>query len=76
MPIAGDPTYDLLFALVSNIDLLPFLSKDYLAAYTKEPKPKINALLKVVLFCRICRCIKYHKEDLENYLDFWYNLFN
>ena len=29
-PIAGDPTYDLLFALVSNIDLIPFLSIDYL----------------------------------------------
>ena len=75
-PIAGDPTYDLLFALVSNIDLIPFLSIDYLTSYTKEPKEKVIALLKVVLFLRICRCIKYNKEDLETYLDFWYNLFN
>lgn len=76
MPIAGDPTYDLLFALVSNIDLIPFLSINYLTEYTKEQKPKIIALLKVVLFLRICRCAKYNKEDLETYLDFWYNLFN
>ena len=75
-PIAGDPTYDLLFALVSNIDLIPFLSIDYLTSYTKEQKEKVIALLKVVLFLRICRCIKYNKEDLETYLDFWYNLFN
>lgn len=76
MPVAGDPTYDLLFALVSNIDLIPFLSIDYLISYTKEQKQKIIALLKVVLFLRICRCAKYNKEDLETYLDFWYNLFN
>ena len=74
-PIIGDPTYDLLFALVSNVDLIPFLSLDYLTRYTKEKKEKIIALLKVVLFCRICRCTKYNKEDLEYYLDFWYNLF-
>lgn len=76
MPIAGDPTYDLLSALVSNIDLIPFLSINYLTEYTKEQKPKLIAILKVVLFIRICRCAKYNKEDLETYLDFWYNLFN
>lgn len=76
MPIAGDPSYDVLYALVSNIDIIPFLSIDYLTSFLKEPKEKIESLLKVVLFCRICKCVKYNKEDLESYLDFWDNLFN
>lgn len=74
-PIAGDKSYDLLYALVSNIDLIPFLSINYLMSYLKEPKEKVEALLKIVLFCRIGRCVKYNKEDLDTYLDFWYNLF-
>lgn len=74
-PVVGDSTYDLLYALVSNVDLLPFLSINYLTSYTKQSKAKIEALLKIVLFCRICKCTKYNKEDLDTYLDFWYNLF-
>ena len=49
IPLIGDPTYDLLFALVSNIDLLPYLSIDYLTEYTGESKQKVISLLKVVL---------------------------
>lgn len=74
-PVIGDATYDLLYALVSNVDLLPFLSMNYLTSYIKEPKTKIETLLKVVLFCRIGKCVKYNKEALDTYLDFWYNLF-
>lgn len=76
IPILGDPTYDLLFALVSNIDLINYLSIDFLTDYTGESKTKITALLKVVLYCRICRCGKYNKDWIETYMDLWNNLFN
>lgn len=76
IPMIGDPTYDLLFALVSNIDLIPYLSIDYLTEYTGEVKGKVISLLKVVLFSRICRCAKYNKDWIEPYMDFWNNLFN
>ena len=74
--ILGDSTYDLLFALVSNIDLIPYLSIDFLTEYTGEPKSKVSALLKVVLYCRICRCAKYNKDWIDPYMDFGNNLFN
>lgn len=75
-PIIGDSTYDLIFALVSNIDLLPNLSIDFLTEFTSEPREKIVALFKILLYIRICRCAKYNKEWIETYMDYWYNLFN
>ncbi len=75
IPIAGDSTYDLIYALVSNVDLLPYVSIDYLTGYTGEPKNKVVALFKVILYCRICKCAKYNKEWLDAYLDLWYTLF-
>lgn len=75
IPIAGDSIYDLIYALVSNIDLLPYVSIDYLTSYTGEPKNKVVALLKIILYCRICKCAKYNKEWLDQYLDLWYTLF-
>ena len=76
IPVLGDPTYDLLFALTSNIDLLNYLSIDFLIEYTGETKAKVTALLKVVLYIRICRCAKYNKDWIETYMDLWNNLFN
>ena len=76
VPLIGDPTYDLLFALVSNIDLLPYLSTQFLTNYIGEPQSKVLALFKVVLYCRICKCAKYNKDWIEPYMDFWNNLFN
>lgn len=76
IPVLGDPTYDLLFALVSNIDLIPYLSIDFLTEYTGESRAKITALLKVCLYVRICRCAKYNKDWVEPYLEFGNNLFN
>ena len=74
--LLGDPTYDLLFALVSNIDLIPYLSMDFLISYTGETKAKVKALLKVVLYIRICRCAKYNKDWIDPYMDFENNMFN
>lgn len=76
IPLIGDSTYDLLFALVSNIDLIPYLSINFLTEYTGETRNKLIPLLKVVLYCRICRCAKYNRDWIETYMDFWNNLFN
>lgn len=76
IPLIGDSTYDLLFALVSNIDLIPYLSINFLTEYTGETRNKLIPLLKVVLYCRICRCAKYNRDWIEPYMDFWNNLFN
>ena len=76
IPLVGDKLYDILFALVSNIDLIPYLSMDFLTSYTGEPDEKITAMLKVVLYCRICRCAKYDKELIEPYISFGERFFN
>lgn len=75
IPVAGDKLYDLLYALVSNIDLLPYLSIDFLTSYTGEAKTKVIHLLKVVLYCRICKCAVYNKDWIESYLEFWEKIF-
>ena len=76
IPLVGDKLYDLLYALVSNIDLIPYLSMGFLAGYTGDSEEKITALLKVVLYCRICRCAIYDKEWIEPYLAFGERIFN
>lgn len=74
IPIAGDALYDLIFALISNVAFLPHISLDFLCELSGEPKEKVKALLTVLLFCRLDTCVKYNKEDLEDYLDFWYKV--
>ena len=76
IPVVGDKLYDILFALVSNIDLIPYLSMDFLTSYTGEPKEKITAMLKVVLYCRICKCATYNKDWIEPYISFGERFFN
>ena len=75
IPVVGDVTYDLLYALVSNLDLLSFLSLDFLVSYTGEQRTKVIAMLKVVLYCRICHSITYDKDWIEPYLEFWDKIF-
>ncbi len=76
IPLVGDKLYDILFALVSNIDLIPYLSMDFLMSYTGEPQEKITAMLKIVLYCRICKCAKYDKDWIESYIAFGERFFN
>ena len=74
MPVIGDCLYDLLFAIVSNVGLLTNVSLDKLYNLIDEPKEKIDAMLTIVLYCRISRCLKYHPKDFDIYMDFWNNL--
>ena len=71
MPVIGDYLYDLLFAIVSNVDILSSLSLDDIYCLVDEPTEKVKALLTIVLYCRISRCLKYHPEDVAKYMEVW-----
>lgn len=71
MPIIGDPLYDSLFAMVSNKDFLSSLSLENLVKLTNEPKEKLKAMLTIVTYSRISRCIKHQPDDVETYIKFW-----
>ena len=74
IPTAGDPLYDFLYACLSNLDIVKHLTIDYLVEKTNEPSEKVKAMLIVVLFCRMSICLRHHKEDLDAYVDFWYQI--
>jgi len=76
MPVIGDYLYDLLFAIVSNVNILSSVSLDDIYSLVDEPQDKVKALLIIVLYCRISRCLKYHPQDIDTYLEFWNNLIN
>lgn len=69
--VLGDPLYDILFAICSNVKLLNTYSLDELYPLIKEPKEKILSLLTIVLYARISRALKYHPNDIPAYLDYF-----
>ena len=71
MPVIGDPLYDLLFAIVSNTDLLTSMEIEEIYTLTNEPREKVKALFKIVLYSRISRCLKYHPKDIDTYMKYW-----
>ena len=71
IPIAGDYLYDIIYALLSNVDCLPQATPENISNLTGEPLEKVKALLVSLLFCRLSTCLKHHKEDFETYIDFW-----
>ena len=76
MTVIGDSLYDILFAFASNIQILNTLTLDKIYSLVNEPKEKVVTLLLVVLYSRISRCLKYHPENLEVYLEWWKLLIN
>ena len=74
MPVLGDSLYDTLFAIVSNASVIKNISIDKIYSLLSEPHQKIKAMLIVVIYCRIARCLKYHKQDINIYMDFWNRL--
>ena len=71
MAVIGDPLYDLLFAIVSNVDILKSLTMNDIYALTKEDKNRVYNLFVVVLYARMIRCMHHHKEDIDIYIDFY-----
>lgn len=74
--VLGDPLYDILFAFVSNVDILQEITLERLDYLLNEDKEKIYAMLVIVLYSRISRCLKYHKEDIDIYMNYWRYLEN
>lgn len=74
MPVIGDYLYDLLFAVVSNVEILSAVFLEDIYSLVDEPAEKVKALLTVVLYCRISRCLKYHPDDVDTYMQFWNGL--
>ena len=72
--VLGDPLYDLLFAIVSNVDILSTLTLEDIYSLSNDNNSKIHDLLVVVLYSRISRCLKYHPNDIDIYMNFWYTL--
>ena len=74
MTVIGDPLYDILFAFASNVQILNTLTLDKICKLVNEPKEKVSALLLIILYSRISRCLKYHPEDINSYLKWWNKL--
>lgn len=69
--VYGDYLYDFLFGIVSNVDLIKSITIDEIVKLVKEDKEKVIAMYTVVLYSRISRCLKYHKEDIDIYNEYW-----
>ena len=65
--ILGDPIYDLLFGIVSNIDIIKNIDVDLIFNMIGLTKYHYSLLL-IVLFNRIKRSKKYHPEDTLEYI--------
>lgn len=74
MPIIGDSLYDTLFAIVSNASVISKINLPTIYNMISEPYDKIKSMLIVVLYSRIARCLKYHKQDIDIYMHFWNTL--
>jgi len=72
--VIGDPLYDTLFAIVCNVDILQTVTFDDICNLINEDRRKIFAMLVIVLYSRISRCLKFHKEDIDVYMNYWNHL--
>ena len=74
-PLIGDPLYDFIFFIfsASKISLLININDIY-NLIPNEPKEKINAMITIILFGRIARCIKYNLKDLDYFISLWSSL--
>ena len=72
--VIGDSLYDILFAIVSNVDLLQSVTLEDIYNLINEDNEKVYAMLVVTLYSRISRCLKYHKEDIDIYMNFYNSL--
>lgn len=70
-PVLGDSLYDILFAFVSNVDILKNITLERLETLLDEDIKKVYSMFVIVLYSRISRCLKYHKEDIDIYMNYW-----
>lgn len=74
MSVIGDSLYDILFAFVSNINIIYNIKLEEIYELINEDNRKILLMLIVVMYSRISRCLKYHKKDIDKYMEIWNKL--
>lgn len=74
MPVIGDYLYDLLYAIVSNVQVVSSITFEDIIKLVDEPKEKVFYLLLIVLYSRIYRCLKYNSAYIDVYIKFWNTL--
>ena len=74
MPVIGDYLYDLLYAIVSNVQVVSSITFEDIIKLVDEPKEKVFYLLLIVLYSRIYRCLKYNSSYIDVYIKFWNTL--
>ena len=72
--VIGDALYDTLFAIVSNTAILKIVNLEKLYTLIDDAPEKIYCMLMIVLVSRISRCLKYHPQDLNEYMNFYSSL--
>ena len=76
-PIIGDPLYDFLFCIFSEEDIAkPEIIENIYKFLPNEPKDKVDSMMRVVLFGRIARCVKYNLSEKNHFIDLWNKLNN
>ncbi|MBO9129560.1 phosphotransferase [Bacillus sp. 165] len=74
-PVSGEPVYDLIYAFCSSPDdlHLEVIQPAVALLHTWRPKNEIELYKEVLLglYCRIATCIRWHQQDLPQYLSAW-----
>lgn len=74
-PLIGDPLYDFIFFIFSASKISSLINiNDIYNLIPNEPKEKINAMITIILFGRIARCIKYNLKDKDYFISLWNSL--
>ena len=76
-PIIGDPLYDFIFCIFSEEDIATLEVIENIYKFVpSEPKEKVDSMMRVVLFGRIARCVKYNLSEKNYFIDLWNKLNN
>lgn len=71
-PIAGDRIYDYIFFIFSDLIFCKDMTMSQLYdELQEEPAKKINALVILILFDRIIRCVRHKLDNIDEYLKLW-----
>lgn len=71
-PISGDCIYDYIFFIFSNLNFCKNIKlSDIYEDLKNEPIEKINAMIILILFDRIIRCVRYNIKNISEYLILW-----
>lgn len=71
-PVAGDRMYDYIFFIFSDTRICNNIKlEEIYQDFTNEPIKKIKALIILILFDRIIRCVRHNLPEITTYIDLW-----